>query len=266
MRPLLLVLCFALNSSGQAFSWPDGKRVAVSLSFDDARSSHLTTALALFDRLETRVTFYVNPRHMQGGEAAWRAAAARGYEIGNHTDSHPCTANFSFSRTNALEDYTLDSMARELDASSARIEAITGVKPRTFAYPCGQKWIGRGASTRSYVPLIAERYLLGRGFRDEVANDPARMDPAQAMGIDSDGLSFDEMKTLVETAAAESRWLIFAGHEVGSAGRQTTRVDALEPLIRWMKTPASGVWLAPVSEIAAYLRDHASKPAPKPAN
>ena len=33
-----------------AFHWPDGKRVAVSLSFDDARLSQMDVGLSLFDR------------------------------------------------------------------------------------------------------------------------------------------------------------------------------------------------------------------------
>ena len=56
------------------------------------------------------------------------------------------------------------------------------MKPRTFAYPCGQRFVGRGFEVRSYVPPVAERSLAGRGYLDESANDPAVCDLAEAMG------------------------------------------------------------------------------------
>jgi peptidoglycan/xylan/chitin deacetylase (PgdA/CDA1 family) len=52
------------TSSGdvsKSFSWPEGKRAAVSLSFDDARLSQIDTGLALFRRLGVKATFYVVP-------------------------------------------------------------------------------------------------------------------------------------------------------------------------------------------------------------
>src|SRR5205823_4958752 len=106
----------------------------------------------------------------------WKKAVAEGHEIGNHSNTHPCTANYSFSRLNALENYTLEMMAAQLDGANAEIETLLGVKPRTFAYPCGQKFVGRGLDTRSYVPLVADRFLVGRGAVAECDNDPERSD------------------------------------------------------------------------------------------
>jgi peptidoglycan/xylan/chitin deacetylase (PgdA/CDA1 family) len=39
------------------FRWPNGKRVAVSLSFDDTRASQMDAGLPLFDRYHAKVTF-----------------------------------------------------------------------------------------------------------------------------------------------------------------------------------------------------------------
>src|SRR5205823_14432449 len=120
------------------------------------------------------------------------------------TNTHPCTANYSFSRLNALEDYTLEMMATQLDGANAEIQDLLGVKPRTFAYPCGQKFVGRGLDVRSYVPLVAERFLVGRGYLDESANDPHVCDLAQAMGTSFDDMEFEQMRNQVEQAANRS--------------------------------------------------------------
>jgi peptidoglycan/xylan/chitin deacetylase (PgdA/CDA1 family) len=251
----------ALTNSSQTawkgqknFRWPKGKRAAISLTFDDARVSQLDRGLTILDAYGVKATFYVIPRNVQERVADWKKAAANGHEIGNHLSKHPCTGNFSWSREKALENYTLEQMGHELDEASAAIEELLGVRPATFAYPCGQKFVGRDLETKSYVPLVAERFAVGRGAFDEVANDPAFCDLAQATGIDLDGLDFEQAKQLVDQAVAEGRWLIFFGHDVGERGRQTTIAATLEALCQYAQDPANGLWIDTVAAIGKYIR------------
>jgi len=250
---LVAPVLFAADTSPARFRWPEGKRVAVSLSFDDARLSQMDAGVPLFDRHGAKVTFFVNPKNMVPRLALWKAAAAKGYEIANHTQNHPCTGNFVWSRERALEEFTPAMIEKEMDDANAEAERLVGRKPVTFAYPCGQKFIGRGAGTMSYVPLVAKRFLAGRGFRDEGANDPAFCDLAQLLGMESDGMSFEQMKAVVTKAAGEGGWLVFAGHEIGAPGNQTTLADTLEQFLRYAKDPANGVWLDTVENVARYV-------------
>jgi peptidoglycan/xylan/chitin deacetylase (PgdA/CDA1 family) len=248
------------QTAPSSFGWPTGKRVAVSFSFDDARASQVDAGVPLFDKYGAKVTFYVNPRNMENRLDAWKSAAKNGYELGNHSDQHPCTGNFVWSRTRALEDYTLDRMKTELAATSATIEKMVGVKPSTFAYPCGQKFVGRGVATKSYVPVVAGLFLAGRGFRDEVANDPGYVDLAQTMGIDSDGLSFEQMKALVETASKTGGWVVFAGHDIATKpARQVTEAASLEQFLKYAQDPANGVWLDTVERVARHIQSKRAK-------
>jgi peptidoglycan/xylan/chitin deacetylase (PgdA/CDA1 family) len=184
----------------------------------------------------------------------WKKIVARGHEIGNHSDTHPCSGNFPWSRNNALEEYTLARLEEDFARAGREIEKLVGVNPVTFAYPCGSKYVGRGEGTQSYVPLIAKRFLAGRGFRDEAANDPAYADFAQLLGVDSDGMTFEEMRDLVKRAEAHSGWLVFAGHEIGKPGNQTTEIAQLERFLAWAKDPANGVWVDTVETIARYVQ------------
>jgi len=236
------------------FHWPAGKRVAVSFSFDDARASQIDVGVPLFDKYGAKVTFFVNPPNMAPRLEGWKKAAAKGYEIGNHSRSHPCTGNFTWSRKNDLEDYTLAKMAEEMDSASAETERMLGVKPVTFAYPCGQKFVGRGVETKSYVPLVAQRFIAGRGFRDEAANAPAFCDAAQLLGVDSDDMSFEDMKQAVLAAEKDGGWVVFAGHEIGSPAYQTTGTAALEQFLKFAKDPANGIWLDTVASVARYVQ------------
>lgn len=242
------------------FKWPKGSRVAVSLSFDDARLSQIDRGLDLLNQHHVKATFFVTSSNIAPRLEGWKKAVAEGHEIGNHSVSHPCTGNYAFSRHNALEDYTLQMMTAQLDGANAEIERLLGVKPRTFAYPCGLKFVGRGVDVRSYVPLVAEKFIAGRGYLDESANDPAFCDLAQAMGTPFDDLDFDQMKKLVEDAAKDGRWVIFVGHEIGERGHQITDAGALGRLCDYLTNPANGVWLGTVQEIAEYVRQHQQMP------
>ena len=235
------------------FAWPSGQRAAVSLSFDDARPSQLDVGLPILDSYGLKATFYVSPARVEPRLSDWKNVAAGGHEIGNHSMRHPCSGNFPWSREKALEEYTLAEMAAELDQANAEIERMLGVRPATFAYPCGQKFVGRGTDARSYVPLIAARFSAGRGWRDEGANAPTFCDPAQLMAMELDGLTFAQLKTLVDDAVEQGAWLVLCGHDIGADGRQTTRVDTLRAFCEYARDPQNGLWVDTVAHIARYV-------------
>src|SRR5262245_21389506 len=239
LRPLLLLAVFAGRSGELAraeapvapFAWPDGARAAVSLSFDDARPSQVDVGLAVLDRHGVKVTFFLVPGNAESRLAGWKQAAASGHEIGNHSLDHPCTGNFAWSRDKALEDFTLERMRHQLAGANERLRELLDVTPETFAYPCGQSFVGRGRDTRSYVPLVAEAFRAGRGWLGEAPNDPVRCDLAQLLGMEMDGRDFDQLTGLLDDTRAAGAWLVLAGHDIGDPGPQTTRVSMLEKLL-----------------------------------
>jgi len=235
------------------FAWPEGKRAAVSLTFDDARTSQLDVGMPLLNAYGVKATFYVSIAPVEKRLAEWKAVPAAGHEIGNHSIRHACTGNYFGWQGRALEDYTLTQMAAELDRASAEIEKLLDVRPVTFAYPCGQKFVGRGRNVKSYVPLVAQRFLAGRGWRDEGANDPALCDPAQLMTMELDGLTFDQLKVLVDQAAQKGQWLVLCGHEIGEGGRQTVRIDTLRAFCEYAQDPKNGLWVDTVANIGRYV-------------
>jgi peptidoglycan/xylan/chitin deacetylase (PgdA/CDA1 family) len=258
----LFVLFFGLilvAQGQQAFKWPPGKRAAISLSFDDARLSQIDAGYALLDKYGVKATFFVLPSGMKERLAGWKEVVAHGHEIANHSMTHPCTANYEFSARNGLEGYTLTTIAKEMDDANAELVQLLGVKPVTFAYPCGQKFVGRGTEVKSYVPLVASRFLVGRGYLDEAANDPNVCDLAQTMGVVFDGLTAKQILDLATDAAKSGRWMIFVGHEMGKLGaEQTTDLAALEDLLKYAKDPANGIWIDTVATIGRYVQQQRS--------
>jgi peptidoglycan/xylan/chitin deacetylase (PgdA/CDA1 family) len=236
------------------FRWPEGKSAALSLSFDDARLSQADRGLSILDAYDVKATFYVIKRGVDARLEQWREAVANGHEIGNHTLTHPCSGNFRFARSNALEEYTLDRMEQELADASSTIEQLLGVRPVTFAYPCGQTFVGRGLHLKSYIPLVASRFLIGRGAFNEVPNDPAYCDLAHVTGMDLDGKSFEDTRALLKMTINEGRWLILFGHEVGEQGPQTVLRTTLDFLCRFANDPSNRLWVDTVANIGRYVQ------------
>lgn len=241
------------DTSENAFHWPEGKKMALSLSFDDARFSQVDKGIPLLDKYKVTGTFYLSPDAMLERVEDWKEAVEAGHDIGNHTLVHPCSGNFPWARHKALEDYTLDKMAQELDSASNLIHQVLGIWPTAFAYTCGQTYVGRGIDTRSYVPLVAARFETGRNWMNEGPNDPVYCDLARLNGTELDGKSFEEVLVLIEAARKQGAWLVLAGHEMDEGGRQTSLLPTIDSICRYASDPANGIWIDNVSKIGEYV-------------
>jgi peptidoglycan-N-acetylglucosamine deacetylase len=245
----------AAQAPVSSFHWPEGYRAAVSLSFDDARESQLDVGAPVLAETRTKVTFYLTAGDLGNRADDWKKAAAAGHELGNHSMVHPCSGNFGWSRTHALEDMSLDRMRQELTEANRAIEAATGVRPVTFAYPCGQTFVGRGRGVQSYVPLISELFLSGRLWLSEAPNDPGYADLAQLTGYPMDDVEFDELEPVIRNAVDRGQWLVLAGHDIGSTpGKQVTRVSMLRALTRYLQQRDRLVWVDTVGAVAAHVQ------------
>ncbi|MEI7585734.1 polysaccharide deacetylase family protein [Runella sp.] len=254
--PVLTICSFAqTQSTSNAHFWPVGKTVALSLSFDDARLSQVDAGTPLFDQYGVKATFFVLTTSVDKRLNAWKTALKNGHEIGNHSEKHPCSGNFAWARPNALEEYTLYKMKNELVRTNKAIQDQLGITPQLFAYPCGETFVGRGLNTKSYIPVIAELFSAGRGWLSEGPNDPTYCDMAQLTGMEMDGKDFEQILPIIENAKKTGHWVVLAGHEVGEAGNQTTRVAMLKKLCEYAQNPANGVWIAPIGTVAKYVQE-----------
>ena len=235
--------------------WPDGARCAVSISFDDARTSQVDNGLPVLDANGVRGTFYVSLGKLEKRLDAWKAAIRSGHEIGNHTVDHPCSGNYRFKQSHLNEDYTLEDIERDILEANERLKETLGITPTTFAYPCGNITVGRGETSQSYVPVIARHFLAGRSFYEQRGNDPARCDLARLHGTPLDNLSLDDAIAAVEDAAKEGAWLAFVAHDVADEGKQAIAPDVLDALCRYCRAPENGIWIDRIDVIARYVRD-----------
>ncbi|MBK7713597.1 MAG: polysaccharide deacetylase family protein [Bacteroidales bacterium] len=266
---LILVTFFGLltgNSNAQSyktdstqnkavFKWPEGKKMGLCLTFDDARLTQVDKGIPLFDKYGVKATFYVSPDNMKQRLDGWKAAVKHGHDIGNHSLLHPCTLNYGWPPEAQLESYSLQRMNAELDSATSLITKMLGIQTVSFAYPCGQTFVGKGVNLKSYIPVVATQFETGRLWLSEGPNDPLNCDMAQITGMELDGKTFDQVKSLIESAAKKGQWLVLAGHEINDDGFQTSRLATIEAICKYASDPANGIWIDNVHNIAAYVKE-----------
>ncbi len=238
------------------FAWPQGQNAAVSLTFDDGMRSQREVGVPLLNQYGVRGTFYVNPRDDYAAMLdGWREAVAAGHEIGNHTISHPCSKNFPFISEfgrRALEEMSLEDIGWEIDETNRRLAEILPKQAQvSFAYPCYQTFVRRGTARRSYVPVLLERCIAGRG-RGEQSNDPRYCDLGYVWSWPCERMTAQTMIGIVEQAIAQGRWAILTFHGIHEGHLPVAEGD-VAALCEHLQRNEARVWSAPVAEVAAWV-------------
>jgi len=235
-------------------SWIPGNQAALSFTFDDARATQLSHGVPLLNNYGIKSTFYVMPHNVEKNPQAWQQVLSDGHEIGNHTLTHPCSGNFSYSRSNPLENFSLAQMEDEVLGANSAIQNMLGVTPQTFAYPCGQTFVGRGKNLRSYVPFIAKNFVAGRATSGS-GNVPGIFDVHRLHAVGIDRAEFANLKNHIDEAREKKLWLIFYGHEIGDEERRGISLQLLEEVCRYAIS-FEDLWIDTVESIARlFLRD-----------
>jgi|WetSurMetagenome_2_1015567.scaffolds.fasta_scaffold02335_7 peptidoglycan-N-acetylglucosamine deacetylase len=236
------------------FRWPEGKRMALSLTFDDAAPSQIDNGIPLLDKYGVKATFYVSLWDVEKKLEEWKSALKSGHEVGNHTCKHPCSVNYDFTKENPLEDYTLSQMSRELYSENEVLKKLLGVQPVSFAYPCGHAFVGRGLNTKSYVPLVSTIFESGRGYEGGFTN-PELCDMAKLYSEPLDAKSFEQIKALIDTAANSGKWLILTGHKISDNDPHDTQMSTIEAICKYALDSSNGIWIDNVHNISSYVRE-----------
>jgi len=189
----------------------------VSLTFDDGMPCHLDRAIPALDERDLKGAFYLMPRgnDWQKRLEPWRAVAARGHEIGNHTLSHTCSANYS-GQPAGLEYASADEIETDMLAAQQRLQTLLPEQDTwTFCYPCYCTFVGRGEQRQSYVPTVARHFLAGRaGGEYGFGNQPDTVDLACFWAQPAERMGAFEMIGLAEELTARGQWVVFVFHAI----------------------------------------------------
>ena len=157
---LLFLFCSVFSEESlRICRFKDGKRAALSLTFDDGTRDHLLCALPLLERYGFKGTFYiiirrvperVNDPSSPTGYVTWdelRRFVDAGHEIGNHSLSH---------RRPLTRETDRETVRREINAPIPVFRKKLGIDVETFCYP--------GCSSSPEIEAVVLEHHLGASF------------------------------------------------------------------------------------------------------
>jgi peptidoglycan/xylan/chitin deacetylase (PgdA/CDA1 family) len=254
---LALSMVCGVSTASAGTQWPNGAKAAVVLTYDDALTSQLDHAIPVLDAAGFKGTFFL-PGPKLADVPRWRAAAAEGHELANHTIFHACPASvYSTDPRNTSEAYTVESILKEIEQQNVLLTALDGKPTHGFATPCGQSKAGEldyleALRASKLVTYVRGVYTSPEDLRANVA----KMDP---MHIPSRG--FDENVTgaqLIEfakEAEASGGMAVYLFH--GVAGDYLQVSDAAHrELITWLAAHRGNVWVTTLQGALDWAKAH----------
>jgi peptidoglycan/xylan/chitin deacetylase (PgdA/CDA1 family) len=139
---------------GESYYHGDRNRPALALTFDDGPSESTPKLLEALEKYQVSATFFMCGENVRRCPEVAREVAARGHELGNHTDSHR-RLDFKSPR------FIYGEMARAQET----LQAITGTKPRWFRAPYGVRWFGVGQAQELLGLRGVMWTVIGRDWR-----------------------------------------------------------------------------------------------------
>lgn len=252
-----LVLWPCITLAGDGFAWPQGRKAAVSLAYDDALESHLDSAIPALDRHRLTGSFYLQMSRdtVWSRKEDWRAAARKGHELGNHTLFHQCSGRGAgrewVTPSQDLDATTLAQMVAQVELADTLLAQIDGrATPRSFTVPCGD----RQAKDGDYVAAIADRFIGIKVPGGAVVADMATLDPAAVPVLAPEGMSGAQLIALVEDAGRKGTMVNLTFHGIGGDYLRISN-EAHDELLAWLDAHRDDYWVATFTEIMQWVRE-----------
>lgn len=257
---ILLLMAMAIApavsaAEKESFVWPEGKKAAVSLAYDDALDSQLDNAIPALDKAGLKGSFYLQLSRdsVRNRMAEWRAAAANGHELGNHTLFHQCSASLPgrdwVEPQRNLDTTTAAQMKDQVILANVMLNAIDGRQERTMTVPCGDVM----AAGQNYVELVESQFVgikLGGGG---VTPSMASVDPDAVTVEVPVGVTGKQLIAVVKAAARQGTMANFTFHGIGG-DYLTVSNQAHEELLAYLAGHRDVYWVDTFVNIMKYVR------------
>ncbi|MBV8035836.1 polysaccharide deacetylase family protein [Roseateles sp.] len=246
MRKMLVAtlgLCVAAAATAAPFAWPSGAQAAVSLGYDDGLNSQLDHVIPALNRRGLRASFYVpiNGPTLPGRQNEWKAAAAAGHELGNHSLFHGCSAKGP-GRDWVQPQHDLDrqmapQVQEQIIAANTWLQSLDGRTRRTFTPPC----LDLQAGGQDFVAALRPHFVAYRAAGPGLVSDTAQLDPYAMPVYFVEGWTGEQLIALVERAAAQGALVSLLFHGVGAEHLSVTRA-AHEQLLDHLSSNKTRFW------------------------
>lgn len=192
----------------------------ISFSFDDGWDSGYANGLPVFDAAGVKATYYMTTNHLEYPGFVTPEelldVKARGHEIGNHTQSHA-----------DLTTLTRQAARAEVNGAKEALAAL-GIAPTTYAHTFG--------ATNDAI----ERIVKNAGYAGARGTDNGYIDANSNRynlpSWDIAGMGFEQIKTIIDGAVDQKKWVILIIHQVDVAGDpESVSSDVLAQVVAYVK-------------------------------
>ena len=253
---LCLISAATLASAAEgAFAWPHGAKAAVSLAYDDAIDSQLDNAIPALDRLGLKGSFYIKLASdtLKRRLPEWRAAAANGHELGNHTLFHQCSAvgpdRSWVTPEDDIDSTTAARLVEQIRLGNTMLHAIDGKDERTFTVPCGDVL----AAGENYVELIKGDFVAIKSGSGGVVANMDTLDPYSVAVTTPEGVTGKQLIAPAQQAAQAGTMINFTFHGIGG-DYITVSKQAHEELLQYLAAHRDVYWTDTFMNIMRYVK------------
>jgi peptidoglycan/xylan/chitin deacetylase (PgdA/CDA1 family) len=263
MRALFLAAAGLLMSwtvQAAPFVWPNGAQAAVSLGYDDALDSQLDHVVPALNKRGLRASFYIpiNGPTLPGRQNEWKAAAAAGHELGNHSLFHGCSAKGPgrewVQPQRDLERQMPAQVQEQVIAANTWLQALDGKTKRTFTPPC----LDMQAGGQDFAAALKPHFVAYRAAGPGMVTDTAALDPYAMPVYFVEGMSGEQLIALVEKAAAQHALVNLLFHGVGAEHLSVTR-EAHDQLLDHLAKNKARFWTDSMVNIMENARKQAGR-------
>jgi peptidoglycan/xylan/chitin deacetylase (PgdA/CDA1 family) len=263
MRKLLVAalgLFVAATAGAAPFVWPGGAQAAVSLGYDDGLDSQLDHVVPALNKRGLHASFYVpiNAPTLPGRQNEWKAVAAAGHELGNHSLFHSCSA-MGPGREWVLPHRDLDkqmaaAVQEQVIAANTWLQSLDGRTRRSFTPPC----LDLKAGGEDFATALRPHFVAYRAAAPGLVTDTAALDPYAMPVYFVEGMTGEQLIALVEKAAAQHALVSLLFHGVGAEHLSVTR-EAHDQLLDHLARNKARFWTESFVNIMENARRQAGR-------
>lgn len=253
-------LLVATVSANTIFSWPNGAKAAVSLAYDDALPSQLDTAIPQLNAVGLKGSFYLplSADTIQKRLADWRAAAAQGHELGNHSLFHQCAKSLPnrgwVSQDRDLDQTPASRLVAEIRLGSAFLQAIDGKTQRTFTAPCTDQLAGG----TPYLPLLKQDFVAMKTIVGGVVDDMQQLNIHAVPVIAPSEVTGTQLINWVKAAGAKGTMVNFTFHGIGGDHLQISAAAHAE-LLQFLASHKDEYWTDTFLNLMLHVKTQQNK-------
>ena len=257
-------LLLSLSAGAQQIRWPEHKKAAIVLTYDDALPSQLNNAVPELKRAGLKATFFLTSDIDSSSIPRWRRLAEEGFELGNHTVFHPCAVTDD--NPVPSEHYTAYQVIREIEVMDRFLFAVGGKTKRTFAYPCAETLVGGKDYVDSLRKYALVKYARVGGDSSAVITDFVHLDTLRvpSYGLEG-GESGKQLIDFVQAVEARGGLGVIMFHGIGG-DYITVSTAAHAELIRYLRRHRRELWITTFQQALDEVYRQVKRPKTRPAS